>query len=456
MDPRVETWINAIRGEYGEHFSSLRWASEEVVAAAGAERADLLAWFAVHGTVACAGTKPHVGPLAPGCQRCAAGTWSCLFVNGRCNGACFFCPTPQVEVGQPETSTVPFPKVKDYLAYVARMGIRGVGLSGGEPLLTADRTAGLCAALKARFGADLHVWMYTNGLLLEEGILARLRDAGLDEIRIDACANGYDLAPLRLARAAIPTLTVEIPAVPEHEARLRGLLPRWRDLGLDFLNLHQLRLTPHNREHLVARGYTFLPGPRVTVLESELCALRLARHSLEAGIGLPVNYCSSPYKQRFQALAARRRLGVFVRHPGEEPTEAGYLRALALKGAPERVAALARQLGERPELAGDWAWSRGADRLVLTAAALATVDREGLELVVGYVEPQLQPQVSYRYPFQPIQLETGRVLYGERRPVARDLPTTAATPGAEHQDWESVEEGLIPYTRPASWCSQGL
>jgi pyruvate formate-lyase activating enzyme-like uncharacterized protein len=449
MEPRLETWVTANRAEYGEQYSSLRWASDEVLAAAEVQRADLLDWIAVHGSLDCAGSKPHVGPLAPGCQRCAAGTWSCLFVGGRCNGACFFCPTPQEEVGEPETSTVPFPRARDYLAYVARMGIHGVGLSGGEPLLTPDRTVDLCEALKTRFGTDLHVWMYTNGLLLEEGVLARLRDAGLDEIRLDACAHGYDLAPLRLARAAIPTVTIEIPAVPENEARLQELLPCWKAEGLDFLNLHQLRCTPHNRKHLVARGYTFLPGPTVTVLESELCALRLARHSFEAGIALPVNYCSAPYKACFQALAARRRVGGFARRPGEEPTEAGYLRALALKGPAERLAELARQLGFHPELCGSWAWSHGSDRVVLTRAALAAVDPTGLDLVVSYLEPSLKPQVTYRYPFTPIQLETGRTLYVERRPVARDLPTTVANSGAEHVEWEQIESGLTPYTHPA-------
>ena len=72
----------------------------------------------------------------------------------------------------------------------------------------------------------------------------------------------------------------------------------------------------------------FVHGEKVTVLESELTALRLVRYAIEQEIDLPVNYCSFPYKRRFQHAAARRRGIPFILADHEKVTDAGYLRAL--------------------------------------------------------------------------------------------------------------------------------
>lgn len=448
MTPLHEAWIQANRAEHGEGWASLRWAQPAQLEAAAAERDGLLAWLGREASLACGGTKPHVGPLAPGCTHCVAGGWSCLFVNGRCNGSCFFCPTSQDDIEVPATSMVTFPKTRDYLAYVEATGVTGVGLSGGEPLLTPQRTLELARALSSRGGPRLHLWLYTNGLLLTDAMAAQLRDAGVDEIRLDMFACGYDLEVLRRARRTIPTVTIEIPAIPEHETRLRELLPRWLDEGLDHLNLHQLRCTPHNRHHLVARGYTFLPGPHVTVLESEGCALRTLRHAAEQVPGLPVNYCSLPYKQRYQARAARRRLGRLARQPWEENTAAGYLRSLVLAGSAAALEAAAQQLSTQPAMADRWALSRSERVLRLPAEALATLDTSGLQLRASYVEPVLKEAITYHHPFRELKLSTGRKLWIERRWAARDLALTATDPLNDGGEWEATEQGLLPYLAP--------
>jgi hypothetical protein len=137
-----------------------------------------------------------------------------------------------------------------------------------------------------------------------------------------------------------------------------------------------MRLTPYNFGPLTERGYTFLHGDKVTVLESELCALRMVRFGLEQGISLPVNYCSFPYKRRFQHAAARRRAAQNICAAGEMVTEPGYLRTLSATG-------------------------------------------------VRYCEAALLQNPSYRHPFEKIVLETGRALYLERRPLTPELELSA-------------------------------
>lgn len=350
------------------------------------------------------GTKVNCNGLSPGCRSCGDGGWSCLFITGRCNARCFYCPTPQDDDGPPTTNGLTFTSPEDYAAYVAALGFSGVSISGGEPLMMPDLTLAYLRAVRKRCGDDLHLWLYTNGTLLTADLCKRLRDAGLAEIRFDLGAVRYHLKKLRLAVGMIPTVTVEIPAVPEDESLLQIKLVEMAEGGVNHLNLHQMRLTPHNFGPLLERGYTFLHGEKVTVLESELCALRIVRFGLEQGISVPVNYCSFPYKRRFQHAAARRRAALKLCGSGEIVTEPGYLRTLATGG-------------------------------------------------VSYSEAAILQNPSYRFPFEKIVLETGRPLYLERRPLTPLLELSdveqdeleAGQPPERIARFERIETGLAEY-----------
>jgi pyruvate formate-lyase activating enzyme-like uncharacterized protein len=396
--------IESNRHEYGRQYDLLTFATPQQLAAADAERKELLRWLDQRACFGYAGTKVDCNDLSPGCRSCGDGGWSCLFVNGRCNGLCFYCPTAQDDDGPPVTNGLAFTSPEDYAAYVAALGFSGVSISGGEPLLTPDLTLAYLSAVRKRCGADVHLWLYTNGTLLTADLCSRLRDAGLDEIRFDLGAVRYHLKKLRLAVGCIPTVTVEIPAVPEDEELLKRKMVEMAEAGVNHLNLHQMRLTPYNLGPLTERGYTFLHGEKVTVLGSELCALRMVRFGLEQGISLPVNYCSFPYKRRFQHAAARRRAALTDCVSGEVVTEPGYLRTLSARG-------------------------------------------------VRYCEAALLQNPSYRYPFEKIVLETGRALYLERRPLTPELELSdseltaleAGQPPERFARFERIESGLAEY-----------
>ncbi|HEX2770374.1 MAG TPA: radical SAM protein [Geobacteraceae bacterium] len=396
--------IESNRREYGRLYDLLTFAGPEQLAAAGAERKELLHWLDQRACFGYAGTKVDCSGLSPGCRRCGDGGWSCLFINGRCNGRCFYCPTAQDDDGPPVTNGLAFTSPEDYAAYVAALGFSGISVSGGEPLMTPDLTLAYLSAIRKRCGDDVHLWLYTNGTLLTPDLCSRLRDAGLDEIRFDLGAVRYQLKKLRLAVGCIPTVTVEIPAVPEDEELLKRKMDEMAETGVNHLNLHQMRLTPYNFGPLTERSYTFLHGEKVTVLESELCALRMVRFGLAQGIPLPVNYCSFPYKRRFQHAAARRRAALTVCVSGEVVTEPGYLRTLTATG-------------------------------------------------VRYCEAVLLQNPSYRYPFDKIVLETGRALYLERRPLTTELELSdaertaleAGQPPERVACFERIERGLAEY-----------
>ena len=270
--------------EYGSAYRLLTFPDSEGAFRLMAERESLLAWLSENAEMGCSGTKVDCASLSPGCRSCVEGGWSCLFINGRCNGRCFYCPTAQDDDGPPVTNGIAFSSPEDYASYLERFNFTGASISGGEPLLTPELSISYIRAVKNRFGDSIHLWLYTNGTMLTPELCRRLGEAGLDEMRFDIGAVRYNLKKLRIAVGTIPVVTVEIPAIPEDEPLVRQKMVEMKGAGVNHLNLHQLRLTPHNFPHLLERGYLFTHGEKVTVPDSELAALRLVKFSIESGI----------------------------------------------------------------------------------------------------------------------------------------------------------------------------
>ncbi len=462
---RHERLLAANRNEYGPACDRLRWVTPQEAAAAERRRQALLDDLAGRAATVCAGTKLDGRRLSPGCTACTRGSWSCLFISGRCNCRCFYCPSEQDGSLVPTTNAVPFAKSGDYVDYLRRFGFTGASISGGEPLLTLEASLRFVRAVKQAFGPAVHVWLYTNGTLASAEALGRLRAAGLDEIRFDIGATGLSLEAARRAVGLIDTVTVEIPALPEAFEAMKERIRAMAEAGIDHLNLHQLRLTPYNLPRMADRGYTFLHGEAVTVLESELAALELIRWSLDQGIDLPINYCSFVYKHRFQRMAARRRSAALARKPWEDVTASGYLRTLCLEGPPE---ALARAV-QPVEAAGEsgWRWATTArDRLEAGAAVWSRVDLSPFEASLRYAEAVILPAPSYHHVFETIPLNRKRRLVVEKVPrgdrfrlppglreplraLAAGLPAPAAPPDDPLWDrilsHEVLEAGLGDY-----------
>ncbi|MBI5063782.1 MAG: radical SAM protein [Desulfatitalea sp.] len=461
-----ECMIAANLTEYGEHAQSLRWIDATQAAAAETRRAETLAALADRIAQACKQTKPHYGPLSPGCQICTQGQWSCLFINGRCNCRCFYCPTPQDDLGVPTTNLIQFAAPETYAEYAHRFGFNGVSISGGEPLLTYERAIAYIQAVRHKMGAAPHIWLYTNGTLVTAERLAGLKAAGLNEIRFDISAVDYNLEKARLAADVIDCLTVEIPAIPEDGQRLADLLPALSKAGVRHLNLHQLRLTPHNRPNLTQRNYTYLHGESVTVLESELTALELLRQACDQALPLAVNYCSFVYKRRYQKAAARRRSAQESLKTHEAITESGFIRTLALTGEPERIAVQAEQLRRLGVTPDRWTLNTKGDRLGFHPALWPHLELTAGRLTIGYAEAVLTAQVSYRCAFKEVRLSPAAKLYIEKRPLRLELqlderdrdffrhaviesapvPKTPRSPTQEAiTDFEFIKPGLQDY-----------
>ena len=338
--------IKATRREVGWAYADLPWLSEQEAIDANRLRNELLQALAGWANSSFQNTKVHSGPLSLGCTICGEGGWACNFINTLCTRNCYYCPQDRhiKEEGKSYIDGIELRDPDDYVNFVKTFRIRGVGFSGGEPLLVFYKLLPVIKTIRKEFGAGVYLWMYTNGDLINRDVLLQLQLAGLDEIRFDLSARGYDLTPVQLAKGYIPTVTIEIPAIPEDFDRVSSLLVKMQELGIEFLNLHQLFVSKYNYKILQRRQYHFLHQPGIPVFESEICALKLLLYAREQQLSLPVNYCCADYKNRFQSRDGRTRIGNVVRQGFEEVTELGYIRAFRVRDLSGRIESMVGRL----------------------------------------------------------------------------------------------------------------
>ena len=376
--------IAANRKEYGIYYDQLKKPSYYRLIEADEERSRLISAIEGKAGYLCNGTKPFAHAVSPGCRLCGEGHWSCLFVNNRCNCKCFYCPTSQVDTSIPETQGITFDNPENYIGYIKKFGFKGVGLSGGEPLLTFGTTIDFLSKIKKELGDSVYVWMYTNGTLLDKEKAIKLAESGLNEIRFDLTATEYKTKNLKLALGKIPNVTVEIPAIPEDITQLKNMVVELDGLGVNYLNLHQMRLTPYNLKNLFNRNYTFLHGQKITVLESELTALEIINFVFQQELKLAVNYCSFHYKSHYQKTAFRKKAAAFVFNGQEEINQNGFIRILRLQGISMQLEALEKQLIRLSPKGNGWQISQDQEQIFLTKSLLLQIQLVEEPVFVDY------------------------------------------------------------------------
>lgn len=402
--------------EYQVKYNYLKFPSPDEAATAMLERQQILEAIGDRVEWGFHQSKVDVKKLSRGCQLCGEGQWSCLFINNLCNGKCFYCPTQQNDLARPETNTLIFDEPESYVEYIRQFGFKGVSISGGEPLVTFDKSLAFVKAVKDAFGDDVYVWLYTNGILLTPDKVEAFRSAGLNEMRFDIGATDYQTDQLQLAVGKIPVVTVEIPAVPQEEDLLKTKIRELKDLGVSHLNFHQMRLTPYNFNRLIEYDYSYTHGEKVTVIDSELTALRLIRFSLDEGIDLPINYCSFVYKNRHQKSANRHKHAHLVAYPWEKITQNGFIRNFFTKvpadKKPEMEAIFRDEIA-----AGKASFSARSGRLDFHVEQSEKVKQLGLPVWVEYHVSHIFPQATGLNDFETIYLNHEKEIVVERYAV---------------------------------------
>jgi uncharacterized protein len=393
----IDRICEKVKKNFGEDYPRMNWLNEEEAVKATMERNALLAeiesGLAKDNDGAC-GTKPHLGPLSPGCRICQHGGWDCTWIDFRCTRNCVYCnsaeDTRTCKDRPPRCREGVFLGPDDHVLYFQLFQKKGLGISGGEPLLRLDFVIDHLKAIRNECGSP-YTWLYTNGDLATPAVLLELAKAGLDEIRFDIAAADYDLDRVALAKRFIPTVTVEIPCLPDDFDKLADLLPKMAAIGVNHLNLHQLILGKHNYKNFLKYNYRCLQNVRnPSVHESEMTVLKLMRYAIDNGIELPINYCSTVYKEFFQERNYRRSYTDLVIQPFDGITENGYVRRITLKNAQGNIQTLVDQIKSRNIDPGLWSLAPSGDAITVRADILPQLASETYQMKINYYGPSVK------------------------------------------------------------------
>ena len=257
------------------------------------------------------------GWQSPACEACRLGLRTETYVMTlACPRRCFFCFNPN-QADFDGRAAAPR-DVARQLEARARSGarLRHVALTGGEPLLFPDDTVAFFQRARELF-PGVHARLYTSGAGLDEALLARLRDAGLDEIRFSVKTDEgvadveRTLVLIDEAVDVIPDVVVEMPVVPGELELMKDLLVRLDALGARGINLLELGFPLANGDEFARRGlrlkresyrvlYDYAYAAGLPVAGSEEACLELLRFARAEGLGLGVHYCSMENKHTGQ------------------------------------------------------------------------------------------------------------------------------------------------------------
>ncbi|MGV8175740.1 MAG: radical SAM protein [Methanothrix sp.] len=194
--------------------------------------------------------------LPPGCQICRQGAGLVLFVTGRCERSCFYCPISEERRGRDAAyaDEMAALEISDIIEEARAIDALGTGITGGEPLLRLDYVIECISALKTALGKEHHIHLYT-GIIPGRETLERLVQAGLDEIRFHPPMEEWDkpealAGALRAAKSMGLIAGVEIPAIKEAPSIVEAV----KDADA-FLNLNELEFSETNYAALAARGF---------------------------------------------------------------------------------------------------------------------------------------------------------------------------------------------------------
>jgi uncharacterized protein len=381
--------IEATRQQIGWIYSDLPWFTEQEAKSANKKRNEL--FKRLSGWISYTDGKPHNGQISPGCEICGNGKCKANFISNQCTRNCFFCwyVRSDKKSFQPEGKMLQYKDAMDQIAILRTSRFEGVSFTGGEPLLALDELLSILTVIRKEFYSSIYVWLYTNGDLIDRSSLERLREAGLDEIRVNLAARNYDLSPVVLARKYLSTVTVEIPAIPEDIGLLKNLLGDLESIGVNYLNLIQLEATRHNYEALRMRGYHFLHNLSYTpmVFESDICAIELLLFAREHQIRLPIHYCCYPFRYEGVKCLNRRWWAERAVKGWEEITRAGYIRSFRILDTIDSIKNMIRCFETERYNPTQWQFNKRNGELAVHSDLLPYVDWGSANVSLLYFDP---------------------------------------------------------------------
>ena len=228
-----------------------------------------------------------------------------LFITGRCSTDCFYCPISPKKKGKDVmfANERMISDLSEMLEEAVSMDATGTGITGGDPLISMERTVSAIKMLKERFGPSHHIHLYTSAV--DAAKAKELCAAGLDEIRFHPPMDQWGAMDFGEISEIISETSLdvglEVPAIPGNEDGLERLVILASEAGVSFININEFEFSESNWNMMEEMRYTVKDDLSSAVAGSE----EMAAHLMKKYPRCPIHFCSSAFKDGVQL---RKRL----------------------------------------------------------------------------------------------------------------------------------------------------
>ncbi len=241
-----------------------------------------------------------IGEISKGCKQCVKGEKLVLFVTGLCPRKCWYCPLSDKKMFKDVTYANEWPtnSTNEVIKEAELTEAKGAGITGGDPLITPERSIRYIRELKKRFGKEFHIHLYTSFELATHENLEKLYDSGLDEIRFHPNIEDKKMwNNIENSRKFGWDIGAEIPAIPGKEKETRGLI-NFLDGKIKFLNINELEITETNNISFRKRGLKTKSELSQGIEGSNKMANELLEYCVEKSFN--VHFCTAKLKDKVQ------------------------------------------------------------------------------------------------------------------------------------------------------------
>jgi len=277
------------------------------------------------------GDSIYLGELSSGCQFCKKGEWDCIFITPSCNLNCEFCISPFNL-----SSRIPFSaygrNMEEIVKNYTIANIKGVSFSGGEPFCEFPKMVTHFKYLK-NILFNNYYWVYTNGTTVNKEHIDILSDIGINEIRYNTAATGYNekkiLKIIEYSAKKIQNITVEIPVLFKDKEVLLQSISAYENAGVTYLNVHELMKENNTRsEHLKNENFKkiiFEDGHSTEISrDSKEVVKEIIKKMIASKHQMNLNFCSLMNKRR-QIRKRRNNMIKLLKEPYEKIVNEEYV-----------------------------------------------------------------------------------------------------------------------------------
>ncbi|MFA5484871.1 MAG: radical SAM protein [Candidatus Pacearchaeota archaeon] len=192
--------------------------------------------------------------LPLGCKYCLSGEKLVLFITGKCSRSCWYCSLSENRKKEEKTyaNERPCKNIKDVILEVKENNAKGAGITGGDPLVSYNKTLNYAKTLKKEFGKNFHIHIYLPLNLVTTKKIKELSKY-IDEFRfhpsflISSENKEQEKQKIKEISGILTKKKVglELPLIPQEKRKILNYIKDLEEY-ISFVNLNEFEISETN------------------------------------------------------------------------------------------------------------------------------------------------------------------------------------------------------------------